>query len=1003
LIVLAASVGAQGSELKPVESVLAQINETSSSEAQGSSTSAGLLKDIQAFRARSARLAEATAATEWLGLWERSLTVAARSDDYEAFDASTQAQVGPRSVLAALPSPASWRAIHAQASIRAAAAPEQVSALGLRLVSELLLGDALAAGQTLNAFEKLAASSGASEQERKRWQINEARSLLYKLYGTREQISEAFRAALDASVTQGHSSGVEVPDLVGLLGADKAEALLVEALKQPVLLSVPAGEATRTLARKLALRELGKLRKPQWALVDSMGNSELYEALQVRFAAASESSDAELTGESDFLLDFSRRTASVYYFLDLVSQGRHREAELALARASGRNSELNVSREAMGELVRRGKSQAVFAFLNDLLERKPQLSVWNFHLEQAGATGHSQEALALLDRVLKRADLTPALRESLTERRVDALLGADQIEPAVEILRQALSKPPTSDDPRLQERTDAALRLAAMGRVLQRPEWARTGLDFAKQATKLPRFAEGAWSRLTRQKLLIELRQQGQLEAAQALSIEALQAASESNGLKGLGAITASPSMRAALVELLGLYDAAKRPDDVQRLLDEVGIWGARDLGQLAGETDSMGTPLGLMAARSLRATGKQPAALAAVRAVIAQLPGHDPAYQLLVEWAGSASITELERKSAQDPFEERPWIWKAVAQLRDRQYQAAEESVRHAIAIDPSDGEQAAPDRMRAYAVLADVLAAKGDAQGAAGFRRAVNAIRTSERADEAYKLGLFQRAFAGYRAALDEFSDAYCIQSRLAVQLAKVGNKTESLKHYRRAFELMPDSFGRVESHCFGCESIFAGPTAQALADEVFAGLAKASNKPQTLYMLGYLRKEQKSYGEAADLFRQVVAMDRLYLNAWRQLNEVGEKTYLDAEERDIIRLRLFELDPQQRHVRYQLDEISDLSKLWHALTRAAQGSKQSSSPESVYPLAASVRAQEQTLSSLPPEMRLKMEQYLEIQASVAHGERNTQTKQSLANHTLLLAALRIMDTAVAAPWSN
>ena len=32
------------------------------------------------------------------------------------------------------------------------------------------------------------------------------------------------------------------------------------------------------------------------------------------------------------------------------------------------------------------------------------------------------------------------------------------------------------------------------------------------------------------------------------------------------------------------------------------------------------------------------------------------------------------------------------------------------------------------------------------------------------------------------------------------------------------MPDSFGRVESHCFGCESVFQGADAQALAERVF-----------------------------------------------------------------------------------------------------------------------------------------------------------------------------------------
>ena len=37
------------------------------------------------------------------------------------------------------------------------------------------------------------------------------------------------------------------------------------------------------------------------------------------------------------------------------------------------------------------------------------------------------------------------------------------------------------------------------------------------------------------------------------------------------------------------------------------------------------------------------------------------------------------------------------------------------------------------------------------------------------------------------------------------------------------MPDSFGRVESHCFGCERAFEGQRAQSLAEKIFTELAE------------------------------------------------------------------------------------------------------------------------------------------------------------------------------------
>jgi tetratricopeptide (TPR) repeat protein len=401
------------------------------------------------------------------------------------------------------------------------------------------------------------------------------------------------------------------------------------------------------------------------------------------------------------------------------------------------------------------------------------------------------------------------------------------------------------------------------------------------------------------------------------------------------------------------------------------------------------------MAARALKAAGNAGGAAAAARDVVMQLPRHDPAYQLWVELAGESAIAELDRMAAADPFEERPLVWKAVALSRAGQHAAAEESVRRAIAIDPSDGEQGVNDRLRAYAVLADVLEAKGDGKSAQGYRRAVAAIRMSEQADELHKLGLYQRAFAGYRAALAEFSDAYCIQSRLAVQLGKLGFHEEALKHYRRAFELMPDSFGRVESHCFGCESVFAGPTAQSVAEEVFSGLLKADTiKPQVPYMLGYLRKSQGRYDEAVTLFRRAIAQDALYLNAWRQLSDLSEKTYVDPAERDIARLRLFELDPHQRHVRYQLDEVGDLPGLWRAVTAFHATRAKPAKPAPIYPLAANVRLQQEVLASLPPEERSEAEKHSAGQNLVPRSGWDPRPPFNLADHRLLSAMVRLME---------
>ena len=167
---------------------------------------------------------------------------------------------------------------------------------------------------------------------------------------------------------------------------------------------------------------------------------------------------------------------------------------------------------------------------------------------------------------------------------------------------------------------------------------------------------------------------------------------------------------------------------------------------------------------------------------------------------------------------------------------------IEQAIAIDPSDGEQGQGRRMRAYAVLAVIHQALGDAEQAVFYEDVVKAIRQAEQADELYAAGLVTRAVREYEAALDRFADAYCIQSRAAVYQESLGNTAAAEKHLRRAYELMPSSFGQMESHCFGCEKAFATLNRQQIAEEVFQSLLKQMpDNPRVQYLMGYLRQEQ------------------------------------------------------------------------------------------------------------------------------------------------------------------
>jgi len=393
---------------------------------------------------------------------------------------------------------------------------------------------------------------------------------------------------------------------------------------------------------------------------------------------------------------------------------------------------------------------------------------------------------------------------------------------------------------------------------------------------------------------------------------------------------------RQILTELATLYYKAGRYDDVLTLLEQSPDWGAKDLSDLF-DTSSFDDsdvsvmwlhtpgesplPVPYLAAYSLAATGQKAAAQKIDYAVLNHYPGLDRGYELLLSLNGTNAIPHLDELFSRDQFEERPLIWKADLLLQQNQLAEAEKIIRQAIAIDPSDGEEGRGDRMRAYSELAEILDARGDTKDANDNSNVVKAIRLSEDADQFYTAGLLKHAIGMYEQALNYFSDAYCIQSRMAVQLAALGDNADAEEHYRRAYELMPASFGRVESHCFGCERVFDGERAQSIAEKVFVQLAaERPNKPQVHYLLGYLRQEEERYNEALTNCMTAVRLDPDYLNAWVKAQEVSEQTLMSPQKRDEIAFNILRLDPLQRHAHADFQRVSNLNGLWTAVADAA-----------------------------------------------------------------------------------
>lgn len=743
------------------------------------------------------------------------------------------------------------------------------------------------------------------------------------------------------------SSTVRVPDLVRLIGREAAEPLLLRVLRVGKDTDF-TGQKTRQFAAELALQEIDRLPKPVWSLVQSTEDIALYEAFAKKFPAA---------GRDD-----ARRSADVVYLFSLIANYRVDEAtRLAVADPLryARFSEQYGGGGIFAEMQRAGHGDAVVTFLHDCLKQDPALPFWSDYITVAARQSRAPESLALLREARSRPDLPPSVAEEIHARYTDALLAADETEEGVRLLRETVAAlvannattpaadgekiepdaaldAPTEDDSRSARREresgryTSVTRLMQLGKLLDQPALTEEGL---RAAQSLLQPAGNSYDYLRNHlfgETLRTLVDQNRAPEAEALVLDRLLKAQKNS------ASSRSSGSQEDIASLAWIYHRAGRHADVLRLFDESTLWGVADLSKLRDSRAGEDSPK-ITAADALIAAQRTDDARRILRRIIQDAPGSDAAYLRLEKLGGDDLPEFLARTFERDRYEERPLIWLARHQLAKGQVNEAETTLRSAIAIDPSDGEQGKGDRMRAYAVLADILDAKGDPQTAAQMRAVVTAIRLSEDADDWWQAGLLSRAVRLYEKSLTSFSDAYCIQSRLALRYNELGDFTQAAEHYRRAFELMPESFGRVESHCFGCEGAFNGERVQGVAEKVFSSLAeRMPDRAQVFYLFGYLRATQERESEAANLFRTAVRLDPDYLNAWGKLQDLSSQLTLPAEERLTISLAILRLDPLGRHVRADFDHTQNLRALWTAL-RDADARVVRRDTSDIYPLAA------------------------------------------------------------------
>jgi len=820
--------------------------------------------EIEAFAEKSNAMPPADALRGWLALVDKSLQLTPSKYQF-GYNYESDLSI----LLKGLPPPETWADVVRE--IRSRPIGEGYKAVrmrGLRLLAAAMEADEKTMWAEFDAAAELTAKLGTD---------GNLFSALEKVHSTlcaqsndpKLQISTFDWTLSFLEMHPAKEQQLLVPELLAIHSREKAEELILRALRLPgVELNFTSRHSeTFKLAQNLAIKIVPDMAAPCWELCRSFDGVQLYEALDKRFPAKEEERWHHF-GERD--------EALMFYIMGLVAKDdmpKAKNAALAVKEISIHAS--------IYEIVEMARNQGIivklFNFLHDLLGEHPKAPFWTLYWELAEAGGGREKGCKLIVAGCDDESMVWQANRHLIEILFDSGREAEGL---------ALVRKKIAEAAETEKRMEIALKFAAISRALKNKAYVEEALRKAIAIARLghpdvdrelPKLAE----------ILIAEGRERDAEELLALTLTRI-LRDEKNSLEP------SNTVQELLICLAQLYSKAGRHGDVLFLLERAPWWDADDLLTIYREYAIGKRSLGAITATALVNTGRKQEADALLRFLLDREPGQDELYRLYLELQGEKALLFFDELQKNHPFEERPLIWKAQLLLNAGKLDDAELAAKQAITIDPSDGEEGHGDRMRVYAVLGEIVKAKGDAKNAVFFRSVIDAIRLSEEADNLRLAGLTQQAIQLYDSALKLFTGAYCIQSRMALQLASIGKLEEAAERYRKAYELMPYSFGRMESHCFGCEGIFRGKFAQDLAEKVFEELLKKDgNKPQLHYLLGQLRESQNRKADAFTAFRKATELDPDYVNAWKHVLQNART----ADERIEAATNLVRLNPREQ----------------------------------------------------------------------------------------------------------
>src|ERR1700677_4208295 len=437
-----------------------------------------LNKDLADFSKKAADLPPDEAAKEWLALYNRSIQLL-RNPSQQIYSSNSSNLISD--VTNVLPGPDTWPEMRKQAGARNPPSSSDAWSHGmLLLVLDTLNNDETHQWSDLASLNDVSmpGSSSPDDDATLLLMLGSKLTTMSEQPAAVESFWNEILSKLEKSSTASDDDGVnqiELPDLVTLLGAAKAEPLILRALLLPnTKFSKFDGTETQALAQKLALANIDKLQQPPWALTENLDSADLYDALLKKFPA-----------------DPNDQTPAIYHVLALVVNGKPQDAVTAAALL--KEADLQ---EASDKAAQAGYGEQVYDFLHTLLQAHPENSSWSIYVNLAAQTAHSPEALAFVQSSLAQKDLSDPARTEIQSVLYRALLADDKIDEGIAQLRaliQTAKSSPTgasrlpgiysqygaSPEGNAMQRAAWDIQLARIGRVLKRDDLEKEGLDDA--------------------------------------------------------------------------------------------------------------------------------------------------------------------------------------------------------------------------------------------------------------------------------------------------------------------------------------------------------------------------------------------------------------------------------------------------------------------------------------------------------------------------------------------